>query len=72
VGESWRNLERDESVGVLVIDLAQHIGGVLDVGDRQALVERNGVEALVRQLRQRVVVVVGAEDRPARRSPGWR
>jgi hypothetical protein len=59
------DLERDVAVVAvgLVVDRAQHVGGVLDVLDRDRLVDGAGVGPLVRQLLDLLVVVLGAEDR---------
>jgi hypothetical protein len=63
-GEVRVDLEGDEAVGAVarVVDHAQHVAGVLDVADRELLVDPAVVEALARRLGELLVVVVGAED----------
>ena len=64
-GEIGVDLEGDEAVdaAALVVDDAQHVAGVLDVADRELLVDLAVVLAGARELGELVVVVVGAEDR---------
>ncbi len=52
-----RDLEGDEAVALVVVDRPQHVGGIDDIGDRDALVERDRVESFTSQLVQRLVVV---------------
>ena len=49
--------EGDEAVALVVVDRPQHVGGIDDIGDRDALVERDRVESFTSQLVQRLVVV---------------
>ena len=64
-GQVGVDLEGHEAVlaAALVVDDAQHVAGVLDVADRELLVDAAVVEALARGLGELLVVVVGAEDR---------
>ena len=64
-GEIGIDLEGHEAVlaAALVVDDAQHVAGVLDVADRELLVDPAVVLARARELGELLVVVVGAEDR---------
>jgi hypothetical protein len=57
VSEVGRDLEGDKAVAFLVVDRAQNVGGIGDIGHRDPLVERDRVESLASQLAQRLVVV---------------
>ena len=63
VGAIGQHLERDEAVAVLVEHRPQHVGRVLEVGDRDPLEQRERVEPLAGAVAQLVVVVGRAEDR---------
>ena len=65
VRQPRRDLERDVAVVAagVVVDAAQHVGGELDVADREAAVDLARGQALVGRLGHVLVVVGRAEDR---------